>query len=38
VPASNGQLVERARQIVELMGARVLGTNEARARLGLRPH
>jgi uncharacterized protein (DUF849 family) len=37
VPASNGQLVERARQIVELMGARVLGPDEARARLGLRP-
>jgi uncharacterized protein (DUF849 family) len=37
VPASNGQLVERARQIVELMGARVLRPDEARARLGLRP-
>ena len=36
VPATNGQLVARARQIVELMGARVLGPEEARARLGLR--
>jgi uncharacterized protein (DUF849 family) len=36
VPASNGQLVERARHIVELMGARVLGPDEARARLSLR--
>jgi len=36
VPASNGQLVERARQIVELMGARVLGPDEARVKLGLR--
>jgi len=38
VPASNGQLVERARQMVELMGARVVGPDEARAKLGLRPH
>jgi uncharacterized protein (DUF849 family) len=38
VPASNGQLVERARQIVELMGARVLAPDEARTRLSLRPH
>ena len=36
VPASNGQLVERARQIIELLGARVLGPDEARAKLGLR--
>lgn len=35
VPASNGALVERARRIVELMGARVLGPDEARAKLGL---
>ena len=33
--ASNAQLVERARSIVELMGARVLGANEARARFAL---
>ncbi len=33
--ASNAQLVERARKIVELMGARVLGPEEARARFGL---
>jgi uncharacterized protein (DUF849 family) len=36
VPASNGQLVERARQIVELIGGRVLGPAEARAKLNLR--
>jgi len=35
VPASNGALVERARRIVELMGARVLSPDEARAKLGL---
>lgn len=33
--ASNAQLVERARKIVELMGAHVLGPDEARARFGL---
>lgn len=33
--ATNAQLVERARKIVELMGARVLGPEEARARFGL---
>ena len=33
--ASNGQLVERAAAIVTHMGARVLGPDEARARLGL---
>ncbi len=33
--ASNAQLVERARRIVELMGASVLGPDEARARFGL---
>ncbi len=36
--ASNAQLVERARQIVELMGARVLGPAEAREKFGLRKH
>jgi uncharacterized protein (DUF849 family) len=35
--ASNGQLVERAAKIVELMGARVLTPAEARKKLGLRP-
>ena len=35
VYATNAQLVERARQIVELMGARVLGPDEARAKFGL---
>ncbi len=34
--ASNGELVERACEIVRLLGARVLGPKEARARLGLR--
>lgn len=33
--ASNAQLVERARNIVELMGARVLGPDEARTKFGL---
>ncbi len=36
VYASNAQLVERARTIIEAMGARVLGPAEARERLGLR--
>lgn len=36
VPASNAQLVTRAKQLVELMGARVLGPEEARERLHLR--
>ena len=36
VLASNGQLVERATEIVERMGARVLGPDEAREKLGLR--
>jgi len=36
VLASNGQLVEKARKIVELMGARVLGPDDARETLGLR--
>ena len=33
--ATNAQLVERARKIIELMGARVLGPDEARERFGL---
>lgn len=36
VPATNAQLVERARTIVELLGARVLSSAETRVRLGLR--
>ncbi|MGF1610114.1 MAG: 3-keto-5-aminohexanoate cleavage protein [Kiloniellales bacterium] len=35
--ASNGQLVEKAIKIIELMGARPLSPAEARERLGLRP-
>lgn len=35
VYATNAQLVERARRIVELLGARVLGPDEARAKFGL---
>jgi uncharacterized protein (DUF849 family) len=34
--ASNAQLVERAREIVERLGCRVLGPDDVRARLGLR--
>jgi 3-dehydrocarnitine:acetyl-CoA trimethylamine transferase len=34
--ASNAQLVERARDIVERLGCRVLGPEEVRTRLGLR--
>jgi uncharacterized protein (DUF849 family) len=37
VLASNGQLVERARRLVESLGARVLSASETRERLGLRP-
>ncbi len=33
--ATNAQLVERARSIVELMGASVLGADETRAKFGL---
>ena len=33
--ASNAQLVERARNIIELMGARVLGPEETRMKFGL---
>jgi len=36
VPASNGALVKRAREILERMGAEVAGAAEARATLGLR--
>jgi uncharacterized protein (DUF849 family) len=36
VPASNGDLVARACEIVRLLGARVVGPDEARAKLGLR--
>jgi uncharacterized protein (DUF849 family) len=35
VPATNAQLVERARRIVELLGARVLSAAETRGRLGI---
>ena len=36
VPATNGTLVKRAREIVERMGASVATAAEARARLGLK--
>ena len=36
VPATNGDLVARACEILRLLGARTLGPEEARARLGLR--
>jgi uncharacterized protein (DUF849 family) len=36
VYASNGALVERAASIVTLMGAKVVGPDEARAKLGLK--
>ena len=36
VLATNGQLVERAVQIVESLGSRVLSSAETRTRLGLR--
>lgn len=35
VLASNAMLVERAKEIIERMGARVLGPDEARAKIGL---
>ena len=38
VLATNGQLVERAVTILEAMNARILGPDEVRAKLGLRPH
>jgi uncharacterized protein (DUF849 family) len=34
IPATNAQLVERARTIIELLGARVLTAGETRERLG----
>jgi uncharacterized protein (DUF849 family) len=34
--ASNGQLVEKAVKIIETLGARVLGPEEAREKLGLK--
>jgi uncharacterized protein (DUF849 family) len=34
--ASNAQLVERSRKIVERLGCRILGPEDVRARLGLR--
>ncbi len=37
VKATNGQLVERAVQITELLGTRVATPGEARQRLGLKP-
>ncbi|MFD7668452.1 3-keto-5-aminohexanoate cleavage protein [Streptomyces sp. NPDC059788] len=37
VKATNGQLVERAVQITELLGATVATPDQARARLGLKP-
>ena len=36
IPATNRQLVERARAIIELLGVRVLTSPETRKRLGLR--
>jgi uncharacterized protein (DUF849 family) len=35
IPATNAQLVERARTIIELLGVRVLSAPETRERLGL---
>jgi uncharacterized protein (DUF849 family) len=35
IPATNAQLVERARAIIELLGARVLTAPETRERLGI---
>jgi len=36
VLASNGQLVEKAAKIINLLGARVLSPAEARTKLGLK--
>lgn len=36
VPASNAQLVERAIEIIAMLGARPAMSDEARAKLGLR--
>jgi len=38
VLATNGQLVERAAQIIERLGGRVVGPDEARKKLGLTKH
>ena len=38
VKATNGQLVERARTILEAMNVRVLGPDEVRERLALVRH
>jgi uncharacterized protein (DUF849 family) len=38
VPATNGQLVERAVRILEALNVRVLGPDEVRERLALRRH
>ena len=38
VLASNAQLVEKAAQIVERLGGRVVGPDDARERLGLTRH
>ncbi len=37
IPATNAQLVERARAIIELLGVRVLTASQTRARLGFAP-
>ena len=37
MPATNAQLVERARAIIELLGVRVLSAPETRVRLGIAP-
>jgi len=36
VLATNGDLVTRAVEIIERLGARVIGADEARAKLGLK--
>jgi uncharacterized protein (DUF849 family) len=36
IPATNGQLVEKAVQVIEGMGARVIGPDEVRAKLKLK--
>jgi uncharacterized protein (DUF849 family) len=36
VKATNGQLVEKAVRIIELLGARVVSPAETRVKLGLR--
>jgi uncharacterized protein (DUF849 family) len=37
VLATNAQLVQRAAEIIERLGARVVGPDEAREQLGLKP-